>query len=83
MKRMIAMSFILCKEQCVYQSNGICGLNCTASAGMPAIGGACIRIIPEAAVQLESPHRYCEPELAADLQVQAAYLRGAQESDTV
>lgn len=82
-KRMIAMSFIPCKEQCVYQSNGICSLNCTASVGMPALGGACIRIIPEAAVRLESPHRYCEPELAADLQVQAAYLRGAQESDTV
>jgi len=80
---MIAMSFIFCKNQCVYQSNGICGLNCTASAGMPSLGGACIRIIPEAAVQLESPHRYCEPGSDADRSVLTECLHGVKESGTV
>ena len=50
-----------CSSQCVYQSDGICTLESAASAGLPALGGACVHFTPTDAERLGSPHRYYEP----------------------
>jgi len=82
-KRMITMNNIPCRNNCIYQECGTCGLDCAALAGMPPLGGACIQLIPEDAVRLGSPHRYYEPGLNADHPAQKVPRRDGPESDTV
>ena len=53
----------ICKRTCIYQTNGICTINCTDAIGQPAIGGACLHGSFRDVKRLESPHRYCAPEL--------------------
>ena len=48
---------IPCTSHCVYQSDGLCTLDSAASAGLPALGGACIHFIPRDGGRLGSPHR--------------------------
>ena len=52
---------IPCTSKCVYQSDGLCTLDSAASAGLPALGGACIHFIPQGGERLGSPHRYSGP----------------------
>ena len=50
------MSLIPCTSECVYQSDGLCGLESAAAAGLPALGGACVHFIPADPGRLGSPH---------------------------
>ena len=80
---MIDMSTIPNRQKHIYQNCKNCSLDCSALPGIPAFGGACIRIIPEAAAQLGSPHQYCEPGSDANHLVQKVFPRDEQESNTV
>lgn len=80
---MIDMSTIPSRQNSHSQNCKICELDCKELPGMPSFGGACIQIIPAAAAQLGSPHRYFEPGSDADHSVQKAFQRGGPESGTV
>ena len=71
----------ICRNQCHYQAEGICTLSAAAAAGVPPLGGACIRIIPAGAKLLGLPHRYYEPGSNAYQPVQTTNQRDVQESD--
>ena len=83
MKRMMYMNLIPCDGRCVYQSDGLCTLRSAEAFGMPSLGGACIHFIPADAKQLGSPHRYCEPGLAAIPEVLLKHSHWTQGSDIV
>ena len=80
---MIDMNIVPNRQKLMYQNCKNCSLDCGALPGIPAFGGACIRIIPEVAAQLGSPHQYYELGSDADLPVQKAFQLGGPESDTV
>ena len=68
-----------CSSRCVYQSDGVCTLESAASAGLPALGGACVHFIPTDAARLGSPHRYSGLGSAAIPPVRGDRLPGEPE----
>ena len=79
------MNSFLCASKCVYHADGCCVLNSADSSAvdLPALGGACVPIIPADAARLGSPHRYCAPGSNEAPGARADFRRDVPESGIV
>lgn len=79
------MNSFLCASKCVYHADGCCVLNSADSGAvdLPALGGACVHVIPADATRLGLPHRYCAPGSNEVHGAHADFQRGVPESGTV